>query len=143
MSNTYADILGNHGGDHQDTVFRLSTPKMETKGTSETLVPIYQTIRRHIAVTVILRISHNTVLEWEEMQQMTEQSCIYTATGPKEQLSLANYCYNLCNRNGFTEQVEAGGNGRCIRPSPQFLHTNDKVVTHVRPRPLPSTSLST
>lgn len=49
MSSTYADILGYNDGDHQDTVFRLSTPKMEAEGTSETLVPIYQTIRRHIA----------------------------------------------------------------------------------------------
>jgi hypothetical protein len=34
MSSTYADILGYHGVEHQETVFRLSTLNMEAEGTS-------------------------------------------------------------------------------------------------------------
>jgi hypothetical protein len=99
MSSTYADILGYHGGDHQDTVFRLSTPKMETEGTSEKLVRIYETIRRHIAV--ILRISHSTILECEEPQQTTKQG------GPSNDISTQQQALNNSHRLQITATIYA------------------------------------
>jgi hypothetical protein len=79
---------------------------------------------------------------------MTEQGSLpkifilrlYTATCPKEQSSLANYC----NRNDFTEVLCSN----ISRYTPTILRAFVRLLsvftqTHVRPRPLHSTSLST